>query len=462
MPPESKSPLQKLMGAGTSIFRHGFNSSKCKTEARLATARIKLLRNKREVQVRQMRRDIAMLLESHQEDTARIRVEHVIREQNVMAANEIIELFCELIVVRLSIIAKQRHCPADLKESISSLIYAAPRCSEIPELCRIRDIFEKKYGKGFVSAATDLRPNSGVNRMLIEKLSVRKPAGEVKLKVMREIAKEYEIKWDATESETELLKPPEELLEGSRSFVCASSIPVKPTLPSKDVQPNKHAFREDSTMQFKDAASAAQAAAESAKTAVSAAQAAAFLAKQNSHPFDQTAATFDTTAYSLNKFNRADGLEKQSLDSSTQSSITNSSSANELKATGRMFNSQSFNLSNYINDKGMDTDHMDGKEILRRNSCIVWALNSDIKFDNSDGLESDIDEEVEMETSTESRPPNRPPPPLPLYSDHSKEKSLADDKSKPCTVNPVSGVHPKLPDYEELAAHFEALKLRRL
>ena len=28
MPPESKSPLQKLMGAGASIFRRGFNSSK--------------------------------------------------------------------------------------------------------------------------------------------------------------------------------------------------------------------------------------------------------------------------------------------------------------------------------------------------------------------------------------------------------------------------------------------------
>lgn len=59
-----------------------------------------------------------------------------------------------------------RECPADLKEGISSLIYAAPRCSEIPELGRIRDIFEKKYGKDFVAAASDLRPNSGVNRLV--------------------------------------------------------------------------------------------------------------------------------------------------------------------------------------------------------------------------------------------------------------------------------------------------------
>lgn len=173
-------------------------------------ARIKLLRNKRQVVVRQMRRDVASLLQSGQDATARIRVEHVIREQNIMAANEMIEIFCELLVARLSIISRQRECPADLKEGISSLIFAAPRCSDIPELLAIRDIFEKKYGKDFVSAATDLRPDCGVNRILIDKLSVRTPKGEVKLKLMKEIAKEYQIEWNSTESEAELLKPAEE------------------------------------------------------------------------------------------------------------------------------------------------------------------------------------------------------------------------------------------------------------
>ncbi|KAG1361036.1 IST1-like protein [Cocos nucifera] len=482
------------MGAGASIFRRGFNSSKCKTEAKLAMARIKLLRNKREVQVRQMRRDIAMLLQSRQEDTARIRVEHVIREQNVMAANEIIELFCELIVVRLPIIAKQRDCPADLKEGISSVIYAAPRCSEIPELSRIHDIFEKKYGKDFVSAATDLRPNSGVNCMLIEKLSVRKPTGEAKLKIMKEIAKEHQIEWDATESETELLKPPEELLEGPRLFVSASSIPVKPTHPPSDVQLNKPTLRfpsfffffatwqpdwfsrssplakfpvvsgirsincrGDSSMQFRDTASAARAAAESAEKAVSAAQVAAYLAKQHSHPSDHKAATFDTTAYSLNKFNRADGLQTQSLDSSIQSSVTDDSSVNELKAPGRMFNSQSLHLSNYMADRSMNTTNSDDNKILRRNSCTVRTVNSDIKFDDSDGLESEIDEEIDMETSTETRPP----PMLPLHGNRFEEKNPADDKSYTGMVNSIPRVHPKLPDYEELAARFEALKQRR-
>lgn len=59
-----------------------------------------------------------------------------------------------------------RECPADLKEGIASLIFATPRCSEIPELVALRNIFEKKYGRDFVAAATDLRPDCGVNRMV--------------------------------------------------------------------------------------------------------------------------------------------------------------------------------------------------------------------------------------------------------------------------------------------------------
>lgn len=47
---------------------------------------------------------------------------------------------------------------------------------------------------------------------LIEKLSVGTPSGEVKLKILKEIAKEYQVNWDMTDIENELLKPSAELL----------------------------------------------------------------------------------------------------------------------------------------------------------------------------------------------------------------------------------------------------------
>ncbi|KAM2957661.1 hypothetical protein FF2_024610 [Malus domestica] len=100
-------------------------------QLKMAGARIKLLRNKGQVVVKQMRRAIALLLQSGKNATARIRVEHVIREHNTLAANEFIELFCELVVSRLSIIAEQKECQPGLKEGIASLILASSRKSMV-------------------------------------------------------------------------------------------------------------------------------------------------------------------------------------------------------------------------------------------------------------------------------------------------------------------------------------------
>ncbi|OVA06626.1 protein of unknown function DUF292 [Macleaya cordata] len=209
-----------------SFFNKGFKGAKCKTLLKLTIPRIKLLRNRREIQIKQMRKDIAKLLENGQEATARIRVEHIIREENIMAAQEIIELFCELIAVRLPIIETQRECPLDLKEAISSICFAAPRCADLPELLQVQMLFAAKYGKEFVSAATELIPDCGVNRQIIELLSVRAPPAEIKLKLLKEIAEEHDLEWDPAASETEFFKPHEDLLNGPTQFVSGSQLPL--------------------------------------------------------------------------------------------------------------------------------------------------------------------------------------------------------------------------------------------
>ncbi|KAM1759776.1 hypothetical protein ACFX12_002727 [Malus domestica] len=209
-----------------SFFNKGFKAVKCKTLLKLTTPRIKLLRNRREIQIKQMRRDIAKLLETGQEATARIRVEHIIREENMMAAHEILELFCELIAVRLPIIESQRECPIDLKEAISSVCFAAPRCADLPELLQVQMLFAAKYGKEFVAAATELIPDCGVNRQLIELLSVRPPSPEKKLKLLKEIAEEHGLDWDPAASEAEIYKPHEDLLSGPTQFVSGSKLPL--------------------------------------------------------------------------------------------------------------------------------------------------------------------------------------------------------------------------------------------
>ncbi|KAK4430218.1 ist1 [Sesamum alatum] len=200
------------------LFNRGLLGAKCKTCLTLAISRIKLLQNKRDVHLKLMRKEIAEFLQAGQEAIARIRVEHVIREQNTWEVYEILELFCEFVLARVPILESQRECPTELREAVASIIFSAPRCSDLPDLLQVRNLFAAKYGKEFIAAASELRPDTSVNRTIIEKLSVSAPPADVKLKVLKEIALEYNINWDSTKTETEFSKKLEDLLNGPKQL----------------------------------------------------------------------------------------------------------------------------------------------------------------------------------------------------------------------------------------------------
>ncbi|KAL6186576.1 hypothetical protein ACLB2K_042696 [Fragaria x ananassa] len=215
------------------LFNRGVFGTKCKTCLHMSISRIKLLQNKRDMQLKHMRKEIAQFLQAGQEAIARIRVEHVIREQNIWAAYDILELFCEFILARVPIIESQKDCPPELREAISSIIFSAPRCSEVPDLLQIKNLFTAKYGKEFITAASELRPDSGVNRTIIEKLSVSAPSGEERLKVLKDIAQEYNLNWDSSSSEAEFSRKHEDLLGGSKHISGGAALPSR--APAKQV-----------------------------------------------------------------------------------------------------------------------------------------------------------------------------------------------------------------------------------
>ncbi|KAI4989569.1 hypothetical protein ZWY2020_036886 [Hordeum vulgare] len=460
---DSKSPVRALRRLAGSLLaaarlRGSFSASKCKTEARMAAARMKLLRNRREAQVRKMRGDVAALLRDGREDTARIRVEHVIREQNTMAANEIIELFCELIVTRLPIIAKQKECPADLKEGICSLIFAAPRCSELLNSLGCGPL---KRSMVKISLLLQLTcPNAGVNNLLIEKLSVNKPSGQTKLKVLKDIAKEHQIDWDTSEAEQVLLKPAEELIQGPSSFGEASKMPVKTTLSANFVQPSPSNYSSGYTdeydnnnvggaMQFKDAASAARAAAESAAQAASAAKAAANLANQNNHSSDEDDDDDEDWKTTLH----------ESTHSSRRQSMSNSSRTSRTFDETRLRGSTGRRLSgsNHMEDKDPDLlQDLGTGRTRRRNSRAASKVHSEIKFDDS---EAEDGSEAEIQSSLERRPPRREQYSGNGYHEEKAAEDNYEDFPEPPKANPGSCVHPNMPlDFETLTARFEALR----
>ncbi|KAM1142875.1 hypothetical protein ACFX2B_031461 [Malus domestica] len=65
-----KSPFESTTQASQPAFGGRWGSKFNKIQLKMAVARIKLLWNKRRAVVKQMRRDIALLLQSGQDDTA--------------------------------------------------------------------------------------------------------------------------------------------------------------------------------------------------------------------------------------------------------------------------------------------------------------------------------------------------------------------------------------------------------
>jgi predicted DCC family thiol-disulfide oxidoreductase YuxK len=175
----------------------GFNQNKCKTQCQLCCGRIRLMRNKRNIQLKNSRKEVANLLRTGKAENARIRVETVMREEAMLQAYDVVELFVELLQVRVAIVDRSKELPPDMTEAVSSLIYAAARVTDLQELGAIKSLLAAKFGKEYAAeAASDhLCRKWHVNDNLIRWLSIEAPTPEDKIACLTEIAQEHGIDW---------------------------------------------------------------------------------------------------------------------------------------------------------------------------------------------------------------------------------------------------------------------------
>ncbi|KAL5999868.1 hypothetical protein ACLOJK_034545 [Asimina triloba] len=270
------------------LLRRNFKTSKFKTILGLAISRLAVLKNQHQVRSSYDRTDTAKLLQQAYTDRALLRVEHVIRENNLLDVFVMIEGYCKLLIERTPLIESQRDCPHELHEAISSIIFASSRSGELPELLEVREMFASRYGREFVSAAVDLRSNCRVNPTMIQKMSTRQPPLEIRQRALIQIAAEIGIALNL-EEET----PPNIREEGVMNFIHQPN-PVKTAgaggtsensakLGGGGLDEDEHMSESVKTRKrYADVASAAQAAFESAAFAAEAARAAVELSRTES------------------------------------------------------------------------------------------------------------------------------------------------------------------------------------
>ncbi|KAJ4874313.1 Regulator of Vps4 activity in the MVB pathway protein [Raphanus sativus] len=120
----------------------------------------------------------------------------LIEEKRRLSCYEFLEQFCVCVASNVSLLQNSSKCPEECREAISSLVYAAARVSEVPELRDLRSLFADRY-----------RTNSleqFVNPEFVERFKAEPPSKEMKVELLQEIAIEYSIKWDAKSLEQKL------------------------------------------------------------------------------------------------------------------------------------------------------------------------------------------------------------------------------------------------------------------
>ncbi|CAN0928851.1 IST1-like protein [Linum grandiflorum] len=145
------------------LLGRNFRASKFKAITTLAISRIAILKRQRQSRFSQAKSDVTQLLKLDQHERALIRVELVVKDRLMLDAFDMIQSYCEFLKERVLLLQKTKECPDELKESISSLIFASSRCAEFPELQEMRAVFQMQFGKEFVARAIELRNSCAVN-----------------------------------------------------------------------------------------------------------------------------------------------------------------------------------------------------------------------------------------------------------------------------------------------------------
>ncbi|XP_048423349.1 LOW QUALITY PROTEIN: uncharacterized protein LOC125469697 [Pyrus x bretschneideri] len=180
------------------LLGRGF-ASKCKTLIKLTKTRIDVIRRKRNATQKFLKKDIADLLSSGLDINAYGRADGLTAEVILSSCYDFVERCCDLVLKNLSVMQKQSECPEECKEPVSSLMIAAARFSDLPELRDLRQLFQERYAN-----ALDLF----VNQKFVENIASKPPTLEKKVQLMKDIAVEFSINWDSKAFVQSMSKPP--------------------------------------------------------------------------------------------------------------------------------------------------------------------------------------------------------------------------------------------------------------
>uniref|UniRef100_A0A7N0ZS60 IST1-like protein n=1 Tax=Kalanchoe fedtschenkoi TaxID=63787 RepID=A0A7N0ZS60_KALFE len=170
------------------LLGRGF-SSKAKSLLKVTKTRIEAVRKKRNATQKFLKKDIADLLANGLDMNAFGRAEGLVNELMISSCYDFVEHCCDCVLKNLSALQKKkRECLEECKVAVASLMFAAARFSDLPELRDLRQIFQGRYGNAL---------KLHINQKFVKNLSPNPASTENKLQLMQDIASQYSVVWNA-------------------------------------------------------------------------------------------------------------------------------------------------------------------------------------------------------------------------------------------------------------------------
>ncbi|KAF7848874.1 hypothetical protein BT93_L1476 [Corymbia citriodora subsp. variegata] len=211
------------------LLGRGF-AAKCKSLIKLTRSRIDVIRRKRQATQKFLKKDMADLLANGLDVNAYGRAEGLLVELTLSSCYDFVELCCEFLLKHMSTMQKQSECPEECREAVSSLMFAAARFSDLPELRDLRKIFQERYENSL---------DCFINQEFSNKLAGKPSTLEKKVKLMQDIASEFSIRWDARAFEQRMSKPSSTVREQPKDHGLLSHAPDHSKLTNAKYIPSK-------------------------------------------------------------------------------------------------------------------------------------------------------------------------------------------------------------------------------
>lgn len=176
---------------------------------KMCIQRLRFAQDKQQALAKQSRRAVAQLLSEGKEQKAHYRVESLIGDDIHVELLEILELYCELLHARITVLLSiadeadliANHIDDGINEAARAVAFAALHASEIKELGQVKDLLTYRFGQDFLRAIVDDRV--GVPDKVVSKCSPGLAKPELVVLYLKEIARTYGVPYSQLEDSDE-------------------------------------------------------------------------------------------------------------------------------------------------------------------------------------------------------------------------------------------------------------------